>query len=110
MVYYLVLHIRCVVHIFNLIVQEGMKVVGFSINQIRESVKYVKGSEGQMRTFKASVAKIGGINTKMGLRMNVVIRWNSTFLMLESALLYQHAFSILEFEDRVYLYCSNNED
>ncbi|KAG4975104.1 hypothetical protein JHK87_031925 [Glycine soja] len=75
-------HIRCVAHILNLIVQEGLKVVGSSIHKIRESIKYVKGSEGRMKALKDCVAKVGAINTKMGLRLDVVTRWNSSFLCL----------------------------
>nr|KYP61442.1 Putative AC transposase [Cajanus cajan] len=103
-------HIRCVAHILNLIVQEGLKVAGRAIHKIRESIKYVKGSEGRMRSFKACVAKVGGINTKMGLCLDVVTRWNSTFLMLESALLYRCAFTSLAFEDISYLICPTNEE
>ena len=103
-------HIRCCAHILNLIVQEGLKVVGPAINKIRESIKYVKGSEGRMKVFKACVAKVGGIHTKMGLRLDVITRWNSTFLMLESALVYRRAFCSLAFDDRSYSSCPTNEE
>ena len=58
-----------------------------------------------MKVFKACVAKVGGIHTKMGLRLDVITRWNSTFLMLESVLVYQRAFCSLEFKDMGYLSC-----
>nr|KYP59783.1 Putative AC transposase [Cajanus cajan] len=103
-------YIRCVAHILNLIVQEGLKFVGQDIHKIKESIKYVKGSKGRIRSFKACIAKIGGMNTKMGLHLDVVTRWNSTFLMLESALSYQRAFTSLAFEDRSYLNCPTNEE
>ncbi|KAH1110998.1 hypothetical protein GYH30_009682 [Glycine max] len=93
-------HIRCCA--LNLIVQEGLKVVGPAVNKIKESIKYVKGSEGKMKVFKACVAKVGGIRTKMGLRLDVITRCNSTFLMLESALVYRRAFCSLAFDDRSY--------
>jgi len=41
-----------------------------------------------MKVFKVCVAKVGGIHTEMDLRLDVITRWNSTFLMLESALVY----------------------
>ena len=103
-------HIRCCAHILNLIVQEGLKVVGPAINKIREIIKYVKGSEGRMKVFKACVAKVGGIHTKMGLSLDVITRWNSTFMMLESALVYRCAFCSLEFDDRSYSCCLINEE
>ncbi|KAI5429499.1 hypothetical protein KIW84_034185 [Lathyrus oleraceus] len=42
-------HVRCSAHVLNLIVQEGLKVIGDALEKIRESVKYVKGSEGRMK-------------------------------------------------------------
>jgi len=62
-----------------------------------------------MRDFRACAAKLGGITTKMGLHLDVVTRGNSTFLMLESALLYHHAFISLEFEDRSNVNYPTNE-
>uniref|UniRef100_K7MM64 HAT C-terminal dimerisation domain-containing protein n=1 Tax=Glycine max TaxID=3847 RepID=K7MM64_SOYBN len=79
-------HIRCCVHILNLIVQKGLKVANLAINKIRESIKYVKGSE------------------------DVITRWNSTFLMLKSALVYRHVFCSLAFDDRSYSSCPTNEE
>ena len=35
-----------------------------------------------MKALKDCVAKVGAINTKMGLRLDVVTRWNSSFLCL----------------------------
>ena len=103
-------HIWCCAHILNLSVQEGLKVVGPAVKKIRESIKYVKGSEGRMKVFKACVAKVGGIHTKMGLCLDVITRWNSTFLMLESALVYRRAFCSLAFDDRSYSSCPTNEE
>ncbi|KZV40262.1 hypothetical protein F511_29621 [Dorcoceras hygrometricum] len=82
-------HIRCSAHILNLIVQEGLKVATASLNKIRESVKYVKDSESRMKKFEECVVAIGGIDTSISLRLDVSIRWNSTYLMLESAIKYK---------------------
>ena len=38
-------HVRCAAHILNLIVQDGLKVIGDSLHKVRESVKYVLSSE-----------------------------------------------------------------
>ena len=35
--------------------------------------------ELKMKVVKDCVAKVGGIHTKMGLRLDVITRWNSTF-------------------------------
>ncbi|XP_061367916.1 zinc finger BED domain-containing protein RICESLEEPER 2-like [Gastrolobium bilobum] len=98
-------HVRCSAHILNLIVQEGLKVSSDALRKIRESVKYLRGSEGRMKAFKECIDQVGGINTSKGLCLDVPTRWNSTYLMLESALIYQRVFSILEFSDKNYKYC-----
>ena len=49
-------HVRCCAHILNLIVQEGLKVVGGALDKIRESIKYVKASEGIMKSFHECVS------------------------------------------------------
>ncbi|XP_031282330.1 zinc finger BED domain-containing protein RICESLEEPER 2-like [Pistacia vera] len=63
-------------------IQEGLKVSSMALHKIRESVKYVKGSEAKRMKFGELVKQIGVISSK-GLRMDVPTRWNSTYLMLE---------------------------
>jgi len=63
-----------------------------------------------MQVFKACVAKVGGIHTKMGLCLDVITRWNSTFLMLESDLVYRRAFCSLAFDDMSYSSYPTNEE
>ncbi|XP_015158388.1 zinc finger BED domain-containing protein RICESLEEPER 4-like [Solanum tuberosum] len=70
-------HVRCSAHILNLIVQEGLKAANDALFGIRESVKYVKGSDGRMRKFDQCVKQVG-ISTILGLRLDVTTRWNST--------------------------------
>jgi hypothetical protein len=45
--------------------------------------------------FLDSVSEMA-LDSRKGLRQDVPTRWNSTFIMLESALYYQHAFCHLE--------------
>ncbi|XP_017420301.1 zinc finger BED domain-containing protein RICESLEEPER 2-like [Vigna angularis] len=46
----------------------------------------------------------------MGLRLDVTTRWNSTYLMLESAIKYKEAFEILKVVDRNYKNCPSSEE
>jgi len=96
-------HVRCCAHTLNLIVQDGLKVVDKVLHNIRESVKYVKSSDGRTLKFKECVSDIG-INMSIGLRLDVTKRWNLTYLMLESAIRYK-AFEILKVVDRSYKNC-----
>lgn len=81
----------------NLIVQEGLKVATVALSKIRESVKYVKGSETRMKKFQECVQAVGNIDNSIGLRLDVCTRWNSTYLMLESAVKYRKVFYSLQF-------------
>jgi len=57
-------HARCCGHILNLIVQEGLKVTEVALQKIRQTIKYVKGSEARKVTFTQCVVEVRGINTK----------------------------------------------
>ncbi|KAF7820895.1 zinc finger BED domain-containing protein RICESLEEPER 2-like [Senna tora] len=103
-------HVRCCAHILNLIVQEGLKVASGALNKIRESIKYVKASEARMVSFNECVAQVGGIDTGMGLRLDVSTRWNSTYVMLESAIKYRRAFGSLSLFDKNFKNCPSNEE
>ena len=51
-----------------------------------------------------------GIDTKVGLRMDVATRWNSSYLVLESAIRYRHAFASLAIHDTSYVHCPSNDE
>ena len=57
-----------------------------------------------MQKFEQCVKQVG-IETNIGLRLDVVPRWNSTYLMLESALPYEKVFSSLHLHDSNYTHC-----
>ena len=52
-------HVRCSAHILNLIVQDGLAVIGGALQKIRESVKFVRGSESREIMFKSCVETVG---------------------------------------------------
>ncbi|WZZ00215.1 hypothetical protein YC2023_072543 [Brassica napus] len=92
-------HVRCAAHILNLIVQDGLKVIGDSLHKVRESVKYVLSSETRENLFQKCVEAAGVVETG-GLLLDVLTRWNSTFFMLERAIRYRRAFGKLETFDK----------
>ncbi|KAM3324040.1 hypothetical protein P3S67_005191 [Capsicum chacoense] len=50
-----VFYMCCAAHILNLIVQEGLKVIGDSISNVRDSVLYWIGSPGRIERFEEAV-------------------------------------------------------
>ncbi|KAL6194562.1 hypothetical protein ACLB2K_035644 [Fragaria x ananassa] len=103
-------HVRCCAHILNLIVQDGLKEIDPYVAKIRECIKYIKGSEVRRDKFLACVSEVGLGGSRKGLRQDVLTRWNSTYLMLDSALFYRHALENLEVSDTNFKLCLNAEE
>lgn len=61
------LHMRCCAHIINLIVQDGLKPIEGELYKIRESVKYVKASQGRKQKFLECVNQMS-LDRKKNLR------------------------------------------
>jgi len=78
------LHMRCVAHILNLVVGDGLKIMCHPVNRIRNAIKYVRSSPPRMTLFKKCVVK-SKVESKGLLHIDCCTRWNSTYLMLNSA-------------------------
>ncbi|XP_021600741.1 zinc finger BED domain-containing protein RICESLEEPER 2-like [Manihot esculenta] len=85
------LHMRCIAHITNLVVVDGMKDGLTPIKKVRDAVRYIRQSPARLQRFKA-YCEIEGIQSKSSLCLDVSTRWNSTYLMLSSALKFENAF------------------
>ncbi|KAG6433770.1 hypothetical protein SASPL_105387 [Salvia splendens] len=86
-------HMRCVGHILNIAVQFGLEKIGTSIRRVREAVKWITGSP-QRSSQWAKVVNIlaDRIDSKKALCLDVPTRWNSTYLILQSAIPYEETF------------------
>ncbi|XP_069153735.1 zinc finger BED domain-containing protein RICESLEEPER 2-like [Solanum lycopersicum] len=92
------LHVRCMAHILNLIVQDGLKEIGPSIKKVRQMVKYVRSSSSRARNFLKSV-EMQKIECDKMLSLDVPTRWNSTYLMLDTAEKFEKAFERFDLYD-----------
>ena len=88
------MHVRCCAHILNLVVQDGLEDYHSSISKIRNAVRYVRASPGRMDRFKTCIKEVR-LQEKSIVQLDVSTRWNSTYIMLESALKVQKAFKRL---------------
>ena len=103
-------HIRCSAHILNLIVQDGLKVASDTLHKIRQSVHYVRVSKSRMKQLSQCVEQVGGIDTSIGLRLDCITRWKSTYKMLEIAIKYRRTFHSLSLIDKNYKWCPSNDE
>lgn len=85
------IHIGCGNHILNLIVKTGLEKADATIAKIREGVKHIKNSETRIMKFVECLSNLG-LSCSKKLRQDMPIRWNSTYQILESALLYRQAY------------------
>ena len=106
-------HVRCGAHILNLIIQEGLKVIGDlvinSMIKIRETMKYFKGLESRMCRFD-ECAKIVGMKRTKGLRLDVCTRWNATYDMIDNAMRYHSMLNRLAEEDANFKHCPSRDE
>ncbi|KAG5548853.1 hypothetical protein RHGRI_014269 [Rhododendron griersonianum] len=102
-------HVRCAAHILNLIVKDGLDVIKTSIVKVRDSVAYWTATQKREETFEGAARQLG-ITYGKNLSLDCPTRWNSTFLMLQTAIKYRNAFGRLKLKDLQYKSCPNDDD
>jgi hypothetical protein len=83
-------HVRCCAHITNLLVKAGLAEIETITNSVRQGIKYVVASEGRLREF-SDIAKRLNLPSKK-LMLDVATRWNSTYMMLATAITFKDVF------------------
>ena len=53
-----ILHMRCAAHVLNLIVQDGLSLIGDGIERIRDSVIYWIGSPKRRQEFEENIRQL----------------------------------------------------
>ncbi|GJS53056.1 zinc finger BED domain-containing protein RICESLEEPER 2 [Tanacetum coccineum] len=90
-------HIRCMAHIFNLVVKDGLKKYKKEVDTIALAVKYIKHSSQRVTNFKESVEK--ATDSNKFLISECPTRWNSTHDMLKTAIELKDAFFDYDFNN-----------
>lgn len=103
------LHFRCVAHIINLIVQDGLDAMVGIIDNIRESVLFINSNPSRKERFDEICGRYG-ISGVARPSHDVPHPWNSTLLMLQSSVPFIKAFLALEKEDSSYIYCPSPKE
>ncbi|XP_019185248.1 PREDICTED: zinc finger BED domain-containing protein RICESLEEPER 2-like [Ipomoea nil] len=95
------MHMRCIAHILNLVVQDGLKFADESVKRVRDAVRWVRNSPARLTKFR-EFAELFGVEAKSALHLDVPTRWNSTYIMLNIAIQYQVVFDAYERNDPSY--------
>ncbi|XP_019164427.1 PREDICTED: zinc finger BED domain-containing protein RICESLEEPER 2-like [Ipomoea nil] len=95
------MHMRCIAHILNLVVQDGLKFADESVKRVRDAVRWVRNSPARLTKFR-EFAELFGVEAKSALHLDVPTRWNSTYIMLNTAIQYQVVFDAYERNDPSY--------
>ncbi|KAA1095215.1 hypothetical protein PGT21_050224 [Puccinia graminis f. sp. tritici] len=98
------LHLQCAAHVINLVVKDAFQIISSAIARIRSSVQYVKSTPSHKQKFQEAIA-MARLPSQALPSTDVATRWNSTYLMLKSALPYREAFSFLSIQDSGYTHC-----
>ncbi|XP_058078750.1 zinc finger BED domain-containing protein RICESLEEPER 2-like [Magnolia sinica] len=88
---------------------EGLKAIDSMIANIRDSIKYIRGSPSRMSTWNDIIQRLD-LKSKQQLKLDVCTRWNSTYEMLDTALQFKVAFPELAARDKMYAYVPSDED
>lgn len=95
------LHMRCCAHILNLIVKDGLEVVKDGVERIRDSVAYWTATPKRKEKFEETAKQLR-ISCTKNLVLDCPTRWNSTYKMLDVAILYEDVFSRLRQRESQY--------
>ncbi|KAH7861725.1 hypothetical protein Vadar_029933 [Vaccinium darrowii] len=96
----------CDTNIIKLMVQDVLEALSEVIHKISKSIRYCRSSRATEEKFN-EVAQIVGVDGNNCLSHDNPLCWNSTYFMLEAALRYKDAFSLLQEQDPLYKICSS---
>ena len=84
-----IFHQRCACHVINLIVKSGLKEMGNHIKRIRDSLAWIQGSNQRQEDWFRFLQALN-ISSR-ALALDMPIRWNSTYIMLQQCIPYKDA-------------------
>ncbi|KAJ9557040.1 hypothetical protein OSB04_011654 [Centaurea solstitialis] len=90
--------IRCMTHILNLIVKDGLKENSYHVECVQKAVRYVRHSTQRITKFKKCMKECG-VESKKFLCGDCPTRWNSTHDLLKIAVALEEVFIKYELED-----------
>ncbi|CAN1123098.1 Zinc finger BED domain-containing protein RICESLEEPER 1 [Linum perenne] len=99
--------IRCAVNLVSVMAHDALDAVLEITNKIRESIRYVRSSQLIQAKF-SDLALQAGIVSERCISLDSLLRWDTTYFMLEATLEYRRAFSLLQEQDPAYSFCPSD--
>ncbi|XP_050228658.1 zinc finger BED domain-containing protein RICESLEEPER 1-like [Mercurialis annua] len=96
--------IRCAASLVNFMVHDALEALFEVTHKIRESIRYIRSSQETQMKFNEIVVQ-AEVESQKCLCLDNLLRWDSTYFMLEAALDYRSAFSVLQERDPAYAMC-----
>lgn len=88
-------HMFCATKILGLVARDSLEEIDMSVGRVREAIKWLKTSPHKGTQWDNILERFTDmIDCKKALCLDVPTRWDSTYLMLESALPYEEAFKL----------------
>jgi hypothetical protein len=103
------LHLRCACHIINLIVKDGIEELEDGIEAIWHCVKFIRSSSSRLDKFR-EFSVLEHMNKNANVPLDVITRWNITFLMLDAALKYEKVFDRMSYDDPQFIAYFDEKD
>ncbi|TYG79882.1 hypothetical protein ES288_D02G172800v1 [Gossypium darwinii] len=99
----------CVMVLFS--IKAGLELADDVVGKIRNGIRYIKKSGIRRKRFYDVADKSFHLNVTKKLRQDVCVRWNSTYLMLESSLYYKDVLDYWGQRDKDYqMFALSNEE
>ncbi|GJY95737.1 zinc finger BED domain-containing protein RICESLEEPER 2-like protein [Tanacetum coccineum] len=89
-------------------VQDGLSEVKEIVNTVHASVSYLKASDSRLKVFSQVTKQLHLPERK--LILDCKTRWNSTYYMLSTAIIFKEAFSMYEVREPLYKHCTSDDD
>ncbi|XP_057532926.1 zinc finger BED domain-containing protein RICESLEEPER 3-like [Amaranthus tricolor] len=89
------LHMRCSVHILNLIVRDGLDVIDFAICKVRDCVAFWMSTPKRIETFEQA-CRLLNVTKPKRVSLDCKTRWNTTYDLLATFLPFKEVFNKLK--------------
>ena len=86
-------HVRCVCHVLNLYVQDGIEMLSYIVNPVRNTIRWIHSPNKNRLSFKEA-CRNRSVPYK-SFNLNMPIRWGSTYKLLRDTYIHREIISDL---------------